>query len=206
MSLFQSLQSKISELEAKVASLESVASPDKIKEIVSDQCSQLNPQDIASTVQVEVGKMKAELAATTNAVASSSKQEIVDEVKKTISWADIARGSSGNGPTADPKPGVIHVPAALRCQVDQVLDDQAEAERRKDNIIIFNLPEHTGPADQVVIKERAEVKKIFDVCEVPFSPTDIESFERRGRTAPESPCPLVLRMTKDGVKKKPHIQ
>ena len=78
------------------------------------------------------------------------------------------------------RPGVIQVPQEIRNQIAQALVDKDDEEGRKANLTIHNLEEITGTDQQRIDHDIAEVKKIFEICEVPVSPTDFTTVERRG--------------------------
>ena len=110
-------------------------------------------------------------------------------------WADIVAQPTGN----PSKPGLINVPPILRKQLHQAIDDQAEAEKRKNNLVVFNLPE--TPA----LQDIDQVKQIFTICEVPLNNDDLVKVERRGKkptSAKEPARPLLMQFAGPEKKKR----
>ena len=115
----------------------------------------------------------------------------VESSKKT--WANIVAQNDSQAK------GTISVPAPLRSMIHQVKDDQVEAEKRQNNLIVFNLIEVDAQTDLT------EVKDIFSICEVPLADDDIVSLDRRGKkpaSASERPRPLIIKMAANEKKKK----
>ena len=113
----------------------------------------------------------------TNAI-TAAKDVISDDIQQNrASWATIVAKSSPNdaaqGATSVAK-GTIPVSAVLRSQVNQIKDDEAEAEKREKNLIIFNLTETTPAEDQ------RSVAEIFEICQVDITDDQITALERRG--------------------------
>ena len=69
----------------------------------------------------------------------------------------------------------------MRTQVQGVLEDEREAEERKNNIVIHDLPEPiTDNANQVKSAEFLEIQNIFTICGEEITENDVVAIERRG--------------------------
>ena len=135
-----------------------------------------------------------------NEAISISKEAITSDIKANPqTWANIAALHTDAAPKQPSKPGVITVPPILRSQLTQVIDDQAEADKRRNNLLAFNLPESP------TVEDRAQVQEIFDICEVPLKDEDIVKVERRGKkpsTAKEPARPLLIQFSGPEKKKR----
>ena len=147
------------------------------------------------TLKTSVHKHEAipERLATAEEALSTLKTSVAENKNE---WTEIVgKNKSATPTTAGPE---------FAKEVRQVTKQLKEEETRKMNIVIHSAPEpKTGNTDQ---DAREDIKFFHDnitgLCEVAFTPDDIQECLRMGKLGEKEPRPILIKFTEQGARKK----